>query len=272
MRKAFIAVTIFFVPVFVCTGAWALFIDDRQDLPGAYYGGTHTTSSGATNPYNYDTSPMAGAPGDYQFSVTSLAASKNASTGEITVSLTGPYFGTYYAYDSSKPAGPGDLYISSKGWKVDSPANHGYTDKFNPATEGWDYVIKFSTTAGLKNTFLYALDVNAISSTSINGFTEYRADQAWRGGYGTPIETATSTLAVLIYEHDYGESSLGTLTFTFLNTLGWDPEQLGYHWTMGCGNDVIEGGGTVPEPAPLLLLGLGILGLRFYWKKLLQRN
>mgnify|MGYP002814578053 FL=1 len=41
-----------------------------------------------------------------------------------------------------------------------------------------------------------------------------------------------------------------------------DPSAIGYHWTMACGNDVVEGGGTpVPEPGTLFLLGLGFLGL-----------
>ena len=34
-----------------------------------------------------------------------------------------------------------------------------------------------------------------------------------------------------------------------------DTEILGFHWTMQCGNDVIEGAAPVPEPATMLLLG-----------------
>lgn len=35
----------------------------------------------------------------------------------------------------------------------------------------------------------------------------------------------------------------------------------GFHWTMTCGNDVIEGGAEVPEPATVALMGLGLMGL-----------
>ena len=43
--------------------------------------------------------------------------------------------------------------------------------------------------------------------------------------------------------------------------LNWNLEDLGFHWTMTCGNDVIEGGAPVPEPATMLLLGAGLIGL-----------
>jgi hypothetical protein len=46
-----------------------------------------------------------------------------------------------------------------------------------------------------------------------------------------------------------------------LDALGFYVGHFDAHWTMSCGNDVVEGGATVPEPSPALLLLGGLLAL-----------
>ncbi len=51
-----------------------------------------------------------------------------------------------------------------------------------------------------------------------------------------------------------------TAAFDMSSIAGFDGS-LDAHWTMSCGNDVIEGSASVPEPSPLALLALGVVGL-----------
>ena len=65
----------------------------------------------------------------------------------------------------------------------------------------------------------------------------------------------------------------GTLTFTLTDLNGNTLDDyglglysdLGLHWTMSCANDIIEGQvNAVPEPATMVLFGLGLSGLAAY--------
>ena len=141
----------------------------------------------------------------------------------MTVTITGPYF-LNYVHNLRRAGGtpPGDLYISSKGWKVNGTAP--YKDDVFEASEGWDYVVS------LKDQAVYRLSFSDVEMTYLRpSVSKYRAGHAWRGGYGEFVDKANVVLT------DSG------LTFTFnISKMDLGPD-IGVHWTMKCGNDIIDG-------------------------------
>ena len=225
----------------------AFTIDDTGD--DAYWGGT------VQNAEPRDFGDVIGA----GFDVDGLDAT--TTDGLTSITLTGEYFSNYK--DSTHMAAqyaPGDLYISTSGWTVDASQPNYTSDTFNSQAEGWNYVLSFKEDAdgGTSATGgLYKLTGDYVETNYGGTGREswgYRSDQAWRGGYD-PDEDYVCDVTVTLDGN--------TLTFTFNSSdFLLDLDNIGYHWTMLCGNDIVEGGGTpIPEPATMFLLGFGLLGL-----------
>jgi len=147
----------------------------------------------------------------------------------MTVKITGPYFSNYvHNIKRTQDALPGDLYISSTGWKVGGSPPH--TGDIFEASEGWDYVVS------LENKKVYALKFSDVIMTSALPYgNKYRAHQAWRGGYGEVLDDAVVSLT------DSG------LTFIFSVRNLRLKNEIGLHWTMKCGNDIVEGSVLIPR-------------------------
>lgn len=155
----------------------------------------------------------------------------------------------------------GDLFVSTNGWNPVIPTAD---DNFYNPGEIWEFAIALDDHLGSSGSVrLYALDQTTYGSDILlsdsffgSSGSIYRAGQEVQ--YGGP---ADSWLA----EGDWSISGDFLRISIDAAGLGWDfsdVNSLGYHWTMTCANDVIEGGGSpVPEPGTVFLFGAGLLAM-----------
>lgn len=186
--------------------------------------------------------------------------------GDVTVQIQTDY------RDSLRGTNYGDLFVSVNGWNPYGTEGSKYIeDKFGLG-QTWDYAfVTPSETSSDGN--VYSGNYYMINQDSILTSNEvmtadshhYRNDQEvlYR-----PVDGAAA-------DGTFAFSHAGSLISYAFNLsafdLTWEDElDLGFHWTMTCANDVIQGGiykAAVPEPATMLLLGMGIAGLGIAGRK-----
>lgn len=243
----------------VAATAQTTVIDDTRDGPTTYYGGT------APGVYaNQDVIP-----GDtLEWDIDSMVVTVTGAT--VDVKVIGPWFSPVYDPGTDLSLNAGDLYLSSTGWNHTNDSPHFPTDTFTQA-EGWNFVVTQGRYDNVLGKYfgagVYVLDYSKIKMTDPTyGTSLGRANQAYWNGYGTllPFEGATVTFNNTLGADSYME-------FQFNNFLSGD---VGLHWTMYCGNDVVEGQASfgVPEPGAFLLLGFGLAGLGLYRRRWLASS
>ena len=147
----------------------------------------------------------------------------------------------------------GDLFLSTNGWNPSGSAANNYNTDWAGNGETWEYA--FDTSNGSlyqlddQTTILYPEDLNPVS-------------MCCRGGQEVMIDP--NTAKKVDSNSSFDDSNAGNYIEYWIDLSFLDEEDVksgvGLHWTMSCGNDVIEGL-AVSEPASIALFGIGLAGL-----------
>ena len=189
--------------------------------------------------------------------------------GNLNVTLYGNYFkfiNPLTRTDEVLGTTLGDLFISIDGVAWTGTGKDTAYDFIGGATEtSWEYAVVLGTygapgddLSGEKMGSVHQIgDGDTIVQSDPGEYTTYRANQA------VTLETQSEAVGDASWFMD-AEEGLLSITIQDFGSIfsGYKMEQLGFHWTMSCGNDVLEGSPEVPEPATVGLLAVGgLLGV-----------
>lgn len=176
--------------------------------------------------------------------------------GAMHVSISSAYFDNVGQYGTEL----GDLFVSTNGY---SPTTPNRLDNMSNG-ERWEYAVRLDA-RGVANLVQLTpsnwatYNAQVLTSNETFGATHPTSSWVYRGGQEVQVQDNLRSIAVGSWTNTGATLDIAIGAGALLG----GGSDLGFHWTMTCANDVIEGSvpAPVPEPATLSLITLGLLGL-----------